>query len=145
APRGRRASRKRPLDLVRGATAGGDRAVDGASIPLLTSGFAREEQRSAQRARERSGSFDAANHLIAVGAARERVVFPVVIPRALDHVAHLARRDPELASQRLNGELLDLFRRELRECPASNPAMPAHDHWRAHGIRRPPHWEMLIL
>jgi hypothetical protein len=64
--------------------------VDGAGAAFAISGFTGKEQRAGDRLREpprRLGSSDAS---IAVGAARERIVFPIVQPRAYNAI----RRSP---------------------------------------------------
>jgi len=52
--------------------------VDGAGSAFGVGGFTREEQRAAQWSRESRRRLDTADSLVAVRAARKRIVLPVV-------------------------------------------------------------------
>jgi hypothetical protein len=86
-------------DFPSRALAGRDGSVHGAGAPLQVGCLAGKEKSSEKWTREQLRRFRAADSLIAVCPARERIVGPVVRPHPLDQPTSSRRGEPEGARE----------------------------------------------
>src|SRR5688500_6123803 len=109
-----------------GRTASGaDCPVHRAVSPFQIRRFAREPQCSLDRTRELRSGFRAANERVAVRAARESIVLPVVRPTSLDLRGDAGTRYTEMLRQRRHGAIPNLGWGPAREPPTGRPPRPS--------------------
>src|SRR5204863_7082685 len=93
------ASHKSARDLRGSASSSADRAIDRPGGALGIGCLTCKKERASNGPCERSGCGRAADLHIAVCAARERVVFPVVSPDCLNQSVEPPARHPERACE----------------------------------------------
>src|SRR5688572_5128659 len=105
---------QRAQHLLRGAAAARDRAVHGAGAALGLYRFPGKEERAAKRPRQRRRRAGPTDCHVAVRAAGEGIVLPIMRPEAFNERSQPLPRHPQLPRQRRHGTRLELVQRQLR-------------------------------